>query len=251
MLLLEPGRDLLAIRLQSIGLRRCPRAWSADHPTRLDELHHLLLARRRSVGGHSELLGGAQVLLHRLARHATGAGDRALRLAHLPAPNDFDHLHATQLPIAHPAHLVVADMVMNRAAGGLILREDHPGLMLRDETCPHWPNRHDERQWVTRRPRFRARAGLKESSFDVWRHESFVVWHSTQRGWGSLDLALDPGTSLSPLMCPRSSSINTRASTEIEGSPETCAPEITRGWQEASASFGSWSLATSEATPTD
>src|SRR5215831_13745608 len=59
--------------------------------------------------------------------------------------NNFDDLHATQLPIAHPAHLVVADMVMNRAAGGLILREDHPGLMLRDETCPHWPNRHDER----------------------------------------------------------------------------------------------------------
>src|SRR5215467_8995736 len=156
MLLLEPGRDLLAIRLQSIGLRRCPRAWSADHPTRLDELHHLLLARRRSVGGHSELLGGAQVLLHRLARHATGAGDRALRLAHLPAPNDFDDLHATQLPIAHPAHLVVADMVMNRAAGGLILREDHPGLMLRDETCPHWPNRHDERHaWPRQRARRR------------------------------------------------------------------------------------------------
>src|SRR5439155_700321 len=58
-------------------------------------------------------------------RHATGAGDRALRLAHLPTPYDFDHLHATQLPIAHPAHLVVADMVMNRALGGLILRGDH------------------------------------------------------------------------------------------------------------------------------
>ena len=34
------------------------------------------------------------------------APDRALRLAQLPAPYDFDDLHSTQLPIAHPAHLV-------------------------------------------------------------------------------------------------------------------------------------------------
>jgi hypothetical protein len=56
----------------------------------------------------SELLMGAraipcaQVLLHRLTRHATGTGNRALRHAQLPATNDFDDLHATQLPITHP-----------------------------------------------------------------------------------------------------------------------------------------------------
>ncbi len=78
----------------------------------------------QSVGGQPELLRGAQILLHRLARHAARAGDRALRLAHLPPTNDLDDLHSTQLPITQPAHLVVADMVMNRAAAGLILRED-------------------------------------------------------------------------------------------------------------------------------
>jgi hypothetical protein len=123
-LVLQPRRDLLAIRLQPIGLRRCPRPRLAHNPTHLNQPHHLVLARRRSIGRQPELLGGAQVLLHRLTRHATGTCNRALRLAHLPTSNDFDHLHATQLPITHPAHLVVADMVMNRALGGLMLRGD-------------------------------------------------------------------------------------------------------------------------------
>src|SRR5579859_7925658 len=123
-LLSQPGRDLLAAWLQPIGLRRCPRPRRAHDPTQLKEPHHLVLGRRRSIGGQPELLGGVQVLLHRLTRDATGTCDRALRLAHLPTTNDFDHLHATQLPITHPAHLVVADMVMNRAAGGLMLRGD-------------------------------------------------------------------------------------------------------------------------------
>src|SRR5205085_8931845 len=55
-----------------------------------------------------------KVLLYHLACHATAAGNGALRVAHLPTTNDFDDLHATQLPITHPAHLVVADMVMNQ-----------------------------------------------------------------------------------------------------------------------------------------
>src|SRR5207244_7308790 len=120
MLLLQPGRDWLAVWLQPIRLRRGPRPRCAHDPTHLNEPHHLVLGRRRSIGGQPELLGGAQVFLHRLTRHATGTCDRALRLAHLPTTNDFDHLHATQLPITHPAHLVVADMVMNRAPSGLV-----------------------------------------------------------------------------------------------------------------------------------
>ena len=125
LVLLEPGRDLLPMRLQSIRLWRCPRSPGADHPADLDQLHHLVLGWRRPIGGHPQPFGGAQVLVHRFARHPTGAGDRTLRLTHLPATNHFDDLHATQLPISHPAHLVVADMAMNRAAGGLILRGDH------------------------------------------------------------------------------------------------------------------------------
>jgi hypothetical protein len=120
----QPGCDLLATRLQPIGLRRRPRPRSTDGPTHLDQPHDLVLGRRRPIGRQAELLRRAQILLHRLACHAAGAGDRALRLAHLPATNDLDDLHPTQLPIAHPAHLVVADRVMYRAAAGLLLRED-------------------------------------------------------------------------------------------------------------------------------
>ncbi len=101
-LLLQPGGDLLAIRLQPIGLRRYPHARSTHDSTDLDQPHHLLLGRRRAIGGQPELLGGPQVLLHRLACHATAAGNGALRLALLPTTNDFDDLHATQLPITHP-----------------------------------------------------------------------------------------------------------------------------------------------------
>jgi hypothetical protein len=68
----------------------------------VNQLDHLVFVQRRAIGGHAELLGRAQVLLHRLTRHAAGAGDRALRFAHLPATDDFDDLHATQLPITHP-----------------------------------------------------------------------------------------------------------------------------------------------------
>lgn len=124
MLILQPRRDLLTVRRQPISLRGAPRPPSADHPTRLDQPYHLVLGRRRPIGRQTQLFGGVQVLPHRLARHAAAAGDGTLRRAHLPAPNNLDDLHTTQLPIAHAAHLVVADMVMNRAVGGLMLRGD-------------------------------------------------------------------------------------------------------------------------------
>ena len=42
----------------------------------------------------------------------------------LPAADNFFDLHLMQLPITHPAHLVVVDMVANGASGGLMLRGD-------------------------------------------------------------------------------------------------------------------------------
>jgi len=47
-----------------------------------------------------------------------------LRFARLPAADHFLDLHTTQFPIPHASHLVVADMVLNRAAGGLIQRDE-------------------------------------------------------------------------------------------------------------------------------
>jgi hypothetical protein len=47
-----------------------------------------------------------------------------LALLCLPAADNFFDLHPMQLPIAHPVHLAVVDMVANGASGGLILRGD-------------------------------------------------------------------------------------------------------------------------------
>src|SRR5712671_8003423 len=104
MLILHPRGDLRAIRLQPISLRCGPRPRSTDHAPHLDQPHHLVLGWRWPIGRQPKLLSGVHILLHRLARHATGASDRTLRLAQLPATNDLDDLHATQLPISHSAH---------------------------------------------------------------------------------------------------------------------------------------------------
>ena len=49
-----------------------------------------------------------------------------LALARLPAADHLDDLHPIQLPIAHLAPSLVTEMVLNGAAGGLILPDDRP-----------------------------------------------------------------------------------------------------------------------------
>jgi transposase len=77
-----------------------------DAAGHVDQPPYLRLRRRRPIGAEPHHRRRPQILLHRVPGQPAAPRDRPLRLARLPAADHFLDLHATQLPIAHPAHLI-------------------------------------------------------------------------------------------------------------------------------------------------
>ncbi len=59
--------------------------------------------------------------IRRLARQPGRSRYTTLASTGLPAADHLDELHSTQLPITHPNTSAVVEMLMNGAAGGLML----------------------------------------------------------------------------------------------------------------------------------
>ena len=122
-----PGRRATWIRFAGVTETEVPPApmtppWHDSQPPQFDQL---CLRRWRPGGTQAQTDCGSQVLLDRLTRQASRAGDGTLALLDLPATNHFFNLHPVQLPIAHLSTLfLVVEMVANGASGGLMLRGD-------------------------------------------------------------------------------------------------------------------------------